>query len=106
MGGLPELGQSQLGSPDLLLASKTVGSDESQSKRNAHKLASDKNNAPTSGVSERGSSTYSLISFSFSKGLLGVSKVLESRDVSGVTLTTGVLLWHFEGLIYGVSISI
>jgi hypothetical protein len=89
-----------------VLASKTVGSDESQSKRNAHKLASDKNNAPTSGVSERGSSTYSLISFSFSKGLLGVSKVLESRDVSGVTLTTGVLLWHFEGLIYGVSISI
>jgi hypothetical protein len=106
VGDLPELGQSQLGSPDLLLASKTVGSDESQSKRNAHKLASDKNNAPTSGVSERGSSTYSLISFSFSKGLLGVSKVLESRDVSGVTLTTGVLLWHLEGLIYGVSISI
>ena len=83
MWDLPELGQSQLGSPDLLLASKTVGSDESQSKRNAHKLASDKNNAPTSGVSERGSSTYSLISFSFSKGLLGVSKVLESIRVRG-----------------------
>ena len=29
---LPELGESELGSPDLFLASKTVGSDESQSK--------------------------------------------------------------------------
>ena len=102
MGDLPELGQSQLGSPDLLLASKTVGSDESQSKRNAHKLAGVK----VTNKDQQVSSTYSLISFSFSKGLLGVSKVLESRDVSGVTLTTGVLLWHFEGLIYGVSISI
>lgn len=88
-----------MGAPDFLLAPKSIGTNESQSKQKKVKTRPNV-------VGDFGSSTYSLISFSFSKGLLGVSKVLESRDVSGVTLTTGVLLWHFEGLIYGVSISI
>ena len=46
--------------------------------------------------------TYSLISFSFSKGLLGVLDVFESvRNGEHFELITiGVLLWHFVGLIY------
>ena len=80
---LPELGEGQLESPDLSLVFQTVSANESQSKTNASKIKSMK-----SGHCEQhhrkwlngSTTTYSLISFSFSKGLLGVVDVFASKE--------------------------
>ena len=90
---LPELGESQLGSPDLALAAETVGADQLEpvhsERDHARKLVS-RPLATDSGAVRRvyrlrvemeclvGTRTYSLISFSFSKGLLGFLEVFLS----------------------------
>jgi hypothetical protein len=93
--GLPESGEGQLQSPDLSLVLKAVGTNESQPKR-------DKGEHEAIGKVVGGSATtYSLISFSFSKGLLGVLEVFLSEIwVKGARPTVRVLLWHLVELIY------
>ena len=123
---LPELCEGQLGSPHFPLAAKTVCADELQPECTNIRLASNQrkwragsSNTPT----VRESATYSLMSFSLSKGLLGFLGVLlsesgrKSRRVSECeggggglwwpslvagTLTVRVLDWHLEGLIFGL----
>jgi hypothetical protein len=81
---LPELGEGELGSPDLSFVFQTVSADESQSKIERVKIWS-------RGISRHceqhrrkwlngSTTTYSLISFSFSKGLLGVVDVFASKE--------------------------
>ena len=74
---LPELGESQLQSPDFVLVLKTVRTDESQPKQTRQVS---RGLGRIRGWAVGGSTTtYSLISFSFSKGLLGVLEVFLSE---------------------------
>ena len=130
---LPELGEGELGSPHLTLAAETVSADQLEPTRNeqksdtaaerardapnlidAHALANIKMACPQP-RSVSFLATYSLISFSLSKGLLGVEEVLLSTDrkrrmlvslwsmrVRRGSLTVRVLNGHWEGLIFGL----
>jgi len=75
-GCFTEFGKGQLGSPDLFLATETVGTNETKPKETRTiKIRSFSNTSGDLARQECQGSTYSLISFSFSKGRLGVSAV-------------------------------
>jgi hypothetical protein len=81
---LPELGEGELGSPDLSLVFQTVSADESQSKIERVKIWSQRNGKHCTQHQRKwldgSTTTYSLISFSFSKGLRGVEDVFASKE--------------------------
>ncbi len=134
---LPELGKSELGSPDLTLAAKAVSADqlEPTQKDRESWLVRSHSFIKSSSRQEKGVpiywygtklqlQTYSLISFSLSKGLLGFLDVFLSAGRGETTLiahakvekmavlaqalqlfrslTVRVLDWHLEGLIFGL----
>lgn len=127
---LPEFRKSELSSPHFSFATETVGTDQLQPINNKNQVSKVSALFLIMACQDSHSrfTTYSLISFSLSKGLLGVTEVLESRKgrterVSGVvhdgnrkrvpdclkidSLTVRVLNGHIEELIFvGLQISI
>jgi hypothetical protein len=76
---VPELGENELLTPDLSLASETVNTNGGKTRKTQKVRARHNKNGACC--------TYSLISFSFSKGRLGFLDCLESKEESTRQIT-------------------